>query len=394
MIAFYAVSNLAIFNAVNTKEMYYSNEEADLYIRFVNGTALDLLETVISFSIFKNVYLVNFPTFNKKQGIMGHFPYIRSLFYGRKIQKFVTRYLTITAKDTRYDRMLTLHMDAHAVYFANYFRRFNKKIRIEFLEDGTASYLCTKRYLTNPVKSTLSWKLFLAKKIYEGYYFWRVRNNISDSLYIYYPQGYDHEKGFKPHPLVVQPIGREIMESMAAGIDEPLVMRYDKRHVIYLANPRMAAEPTYDFAYKIIDHIIDVTGHNQLVIKTHSNASTENKEKFAARYESKVFVDRNVYLFESLLYIIRDLEHKIIISRASTAAMLPKLWLNKEPYIILTLRIFPYYGESGDPGGDEYIDLLRSLYSDAKRILVPNTLGELTMMLKECQSEIYNDLYK
>lgn len=393
MIAFYAVSNLAIINAVNTKMMYFEQEKADLYVRFVNGTPINLLGAVMKLGVFEHVYSISFPTINKKQGILGKIPYVRTLFYGRKMQQFVYRYLDVVANDVKYDIMLTLHMDAHAVYFANYFRRSNRKIRIEFFEDGTASYLCTKKYLTSPIQSTLSTIRFLAKKLSECYYYWQIRKNITDRLYIYYPQGYDRDKGFVPLPLTMQSAGLELLQKLAQSIDESLVMRYNRKTIFYLANPKTAAEPTYDFSYSIIEHIMAVANSSSIAIKTHSNASTENKNEFAAEYEDRIFVDRNVYLFEGLIYALHDVEHKIIISRASTASMFPKLWLQKEPYIILTLRLYPYYGESGDPGGDEYIDLLRSLYSKPNRILVPNTLADLELMLRHCLTEIYDDLY-
>lgn len=392
MIAFYAVSNLAIVNAINVKGTYFPQEKTDLYVRYVGGTDLDLVEKAMQSEIFENVYMINMPTINKKKGILGKIPYVRSLFYGKKNQSFVNHYLDILHGDKIYDKMFTLHMDAHAVYFANYFKKRNKRIEICFYEDGNASYLCTKKYLTHSIQSTLSRKAFWAKKIAEAPYYFQVRKNITDKLYIYCADQYNPSKGFRPFPVEVQPDCLHLLQGMGQAVPVEIRLRYQKKMVYYIANPKTKAEPTYDFSYEIIERISKVVGDRQMIIKPHANASTENRNLFGAKYEEKIYVDRNTYFLEGLLSTLSGMDQKIIVSRASAAAMLPKIWLKKEPYILLTLRLFPFYGESGDPGGDEFIELLRSVYSDPSRIMVPNTLGEMELMLKQCVAHIYEEV--
>ncbi|MBQ3131716.1 MAG: hypothetical protein IJC24_03310, partial [Clostridia bacterium] len=202
MIAFYAVSNLAIFNAVNVKEQYYPDTGADLFVRFVNGTTLELVEAVRGSGIFENVFLINIPQIDTRSGFLGKFSSLRILGYGKKYQLFVDRYLDTVVPEKKYDVLLTLHMDSHCLYFADYFRRSNKRIAIEFFEDGTASYLCTKKYLTQrPVRLGESFKAYIGRCIYERPTRRRIRRNITNTLYIYAPEIYDEEMGFVPKKL-------------------------------------------------------------------------------------------------------------------------------------------------------------------------------------------------
>ncbi len=388
MVAFYCASNLGILNAINVKQMYYRDDKADLFIRFVGGTSYALVEAADESRVFENVFCINYPTVDETRGIMKRSSLVRALLNGKKIQEFVNRYLDVLVKDKKYDTFLTLHMDAQAVHYAHYFRRSNKKLRIEFLEDGNASYLRTKKYLTHSIKGDMKWKRFLLKKMSEVCFYWRVRSNVTDRLYIYNPDQYDLKKGFTPMPLKMQTESTAVLERMAKKLDSSLILLYKKKMAVYIANEKTSAEPTYDFAYGIIESIIDVVG-TSLIVKTHSNASTENREHFGEKFESKVYVDREVYLFESLICEIPDWSDKIVVMRASASAMLFKSWFDTEPYVILTFRLFPYYGEHGDPGGDEYVEILQEIYSDPNRIMVPNTMGEFEYMLKKCKKEIY-----
>lgn len=393
MVAFYCVSNLAIFNAINVKQMYYRDDKADLFIRFVGGTSNVLVEEAAESGVFENVFCINYPSVDASRGILRKSPLVRALLNGKKIQEFISRYLDVLVKDKKYDTFLTLHMDAQAVHYAYYFRKNNKKLRIEFLEDGTASYLCTKKYMTHPIPDDMKWARFLLKKMSEAYFYLRVRSNVTKRLYIYSPGQYDLEKGFMPMPLKMQTESKAVLERMAKKIDSSLVLLYKKKMVVYIANAKSRVEPTYDFAYGIIESIIDVVGMS-LIVKTHSNASTENREHFAEKFESKVYVDREVYLFESLFCEIPDWSDKIVVTRASASAMLFKTWFDTEPYVILTFRLFPFYGEHGDPGADEYVEILQGIYSDPNRIMVPNTMGEFEYMLRKCKKEIYKKRIK
>ena len=394
MIAFYAVSNLAIFNALNVKEQYYPDTGADLFVRYVNGTMVELVEWVRNTGVFDNVFTINFPVISTKAEGLGRVKLLRALSQGIKYQRFVSRYLNTMVPGKKYDVLLTLHMDSHCVYFADYFHRNNKKLSIEFFEDGTASYLRSRKFIAlRPIRMQLGFKAYIAKCFYQMPIRIRLRSVISRVLYIYAPEQYDLKKGFRPKKLEIGKTGREILTQIADAIDPTLRMRYEKRPIYYIANAKSRGEPTYDDAYKILDCIIESVGRDKLIIKTHSSASTENKLGFASQFEKVAYVDRNVYLLEGLLSGITDIENKVIIARATTAMILPKLWFNKEPYIILTLRLFPYYGQYGDPGGDEYIEMLRSMYSDPSRIMVPNTLGDLRIMLMQLRMRVYNERY-
>jgi len=395
MIAFYVVSNIALFNAVNVKKQYYPEIKADLLIRFVNGTAQDLVEIVRNLKIFENIYMINYPVVDTRKGCLGKLNKLSVFSYERKQRQFIHRYLDILVPNKIYDVLLSLHMDAHCLYFADYFRKKKKDITLEFFEDGTASYLCTKSYLAyRPMRWSLGLKKYVVKCIGQAPTRMRLRGNITDKLYIYAAEQYDSKKGFLPQKLKMSDTCYTILKTLEKSIDPILQMYYEKRYVYYIANAIAKAEPTYDFAYNILDCIVETLGKNKVIIKTHASASTENKLQFASQYEEVAYIDRNVYLLEGLLLNIPHIEQRVIISRASTAMLLPKLWLNKEPYLIITLRLFPYYGQYGDPGGDDYIDMLKRLYSDPGRILVPNTLGELKTMLRQVQKRIYAERFK
>lgn len=396
-IAFYCVSNLAIINAVNVKLIYFPEEEADLYIRFVNGTDKNLVHFLMDKNIFSNVFCIDIPdiSYDGYDGIIGLISKIkrlRILLTGKLCMKYISNYLDILPSPKIYEILIVMHLDAHAVYYANYFKNNNKRLKIQFIEEGSASYLREKKHMTSSIRAEMSYLRYFGRLLGELPYFFNIKRCITSTLYVYYPEAYDCSLGFCPQKIYMHPITKEFVHELYELMDPVLSIPYRNRPIYYIANPKSFVEPTYDMAYRIIDTIRNVVKTRQIAIKTHSNASTDNKLHFGDPYKKKdgAFIDQEVYIFEFLLAGLGELvSKKIIVSRGSSVAMYAKLMSEQEPYIILTFRLFTWYGRHGDKRGDQYAAMLKKIYQDSSRIMIPNTLGDLEDMVEKCINKIY-----
>ena len=62
--------------------------------------------------------------------------------------------------------------------------------------------------------------------------------------------------------------------------------------------------------------------------------------------------------------------------------MFAKTIFGKEPYIVLTFRLFHQYHERGDENAERYAYDLKKMYTKSEKILIPNTVDEFCDMLK------------
>ena len=79
MVLFYAWTNLVLINMVNTKIAHFDNVEADLIIRCSPTMSQELIGAVKSAEVFRNIYFIDIPRFQKKRGLIGKIPKIRML---------------------------------------------------------------------------------------------------------------------------------------------------------------------------------------------------------------------------------------------------------------------------------------------------------------------------
>ena len=395
MVLFYAWTNVLLLNSVNAKVNFFGEEKADLLIRSNSTLSQNLLDTIKKNGFFRKIYFVDMPRINKKRGILGKIPKLRVLGIKKPMQQFYKRYIMENFTDEPYDKLITGGLWNDILYILPFLYQKNPGIEVEFLEEGERSYEGIKS-LCVPVV-TDNWKRKLVEYYNVGWDKRKYQKNIKNTIYLYRPERYEEDANLKLKKL--PEISREqnnicfmLLDHISDKIDYSMLLRYIKRPVIYFGNYLVPEqEANYDMAYRIIYMIIRKIGQGKLMIKPHTNV-TDHRINFAKKYQGRVYIDRNVYLFESM-YTKMELEHKIFIAKHSTVLSYAKQLFDKEPYLFFTYRLFDYYHEHGDDISDRYVMSLKRLYRNPEKIIVPNSMLEFENKLREVYETNLNDKY-
>ena len=78
-----------------------------------------------------------------------------------------------------------------------------------------------------------------------------------------------------------------------------------------------------------------------------------------------------------------DFSEKVFVSRGSAVMLYMKLIYGKEPYLIFTYKLYKEYKNQGDVNrvGD-LVDMIRNLYNDKSRIMVPDSMSQYEQMVE------------
>ena len=99
-------------------------------------------------------------------------------------------------------------------------------------------------------------------------------------------------------------------------------------------------------------------------------------------YEDRIYVDRNIYIFEALYAQLDNPSDKVLVSCASTATLNPKFMFGEEPYVIFTYRLYNTYRQVGIERDDWIANALLDAYEDKSKVMIPNSMQELKDMIR------------
>ena len=342
MILGYAWSNFTVLNLVNVKLTYFPNEPFDLLIRSNKTLSNSLLEEVEKQKIFSNIYYIPMPQIDKCLGIIGKIPKLRFWSYKRNYKNSMERSLDNTIKHQIYDLFIVPGFWSDTLYVIDYIFKQNRHLKIQLVEEGERSYEDFSNLTVSDVNHSVKEKII--SYYMHGKYRKKYLHYLSNELYLYNPSIYEEEKittKMLPALIEANTCCLNLLQH-SAHLEDSHILQYVKKDYIYLAGGIVKGyEDNYNQTYKIINTLIETVGKSNVIIKTHSN-STDHRLHFAEQWNSRVFIDREVYIFEALCSTIA-LENKVIISRGSSVAMNVKALFNMEPYVILTYRLYPYY---------------------------------------------------
>lgn len=382
MIFCYAWTNLLIINMVNVKLNFYKNEKADLIIKSSKSIDENIVSLIEKSHIFENVFYDEYTSFRPKKKKKHFFE------YRKKYADFYERFVLSIGAVEKYDKVLIAGFWNDGLYMMNALWKHGNKFDIEFVEEGEMSYEEEKRLFRAFLGSNKTQRIFQFLNT-----FWirkRFKRAFSKCIYLYSPERKETTKWtLMKIPAINE--NNEIMNiirNLYEGLPDSQKIVYKKHDVIFIANSLDIAkyENSYNYAYGHIDTILDAIGSRNVLIKAHGSV-TDSREKFALEYEKEIFVDREVYIFECL-FCNECMEDKILIGKNSALLMHPASMFGQEPYIILLYKLYPWYRNYGDEIVDEYVDSLRTVYKHPERIIVPRSVLEFKLRLKEIYGEL------
>lgn len=385
MIACFAWTNLQILNVTNTRVNVYGDEKADLYVRMGRHISKELVGAVRASGVYENVYTFDPISLDYKNMKLGKIPHFRVLLLRGAFTRAYNSLLENTAPRKKYSRVLMAWFYAENAFVINYFAKHTDRLDITLVDEGTGSYCYKKKELAFPMFMAAHWKDRLRRLLTEGAIVKRLGKRI-DTICLYHPEYCQPDIDYKKVklPQITQegnPILYGILRACAAALDETSFIRYNKRKYIYFSLFSQEGKEFDETSVKILDTMVEASFHQQAVAKIHTG-NTAHATNFAKSYEDRIYVDRNVYIFEALYAHLDDPKDKVLVSCASTATLNPKFMFGYEPYVIFTYRLYKTYRQIGVERDDWIANALIDAYEDKSRVMIPNSMDELHSMIK------------
>lgn len=147
---------------------------------------------------------------------------------------------------------------------------------------------------------------------------------------------------------------------------------YKEHRVIYLSQPNDNCAPDVDeLEIKMLGAIKNIL--NNILIRPHPRQNADAFEGYS------VDIYRNCW---ELICIDQISSEHILIGCFSTSQIMPKLIVDKEPYLIFTYRLFSrMFTEKQLKEFEDFIQFIRTKYRNRNKIFVVNTINELVEYL-------------
>lgn len=145
---------------------------------------------------------------------------------------------------------------------------------------------------------------------------------------------------------------------------------------IYLDQPIKEITNNPDYVQterKIVEILTKELGSN-LSVRIHP------REKYKSLYDGLAIND-NTQMWE-ILCCEENMNEKVLISSFSTAQFTPKLFFNKEPWVVFTIKMYEdYFEKKTIINAEKLIKLLRDKYTKKDKVIVVNNMTELKNIL-------------
>lgn len=343
--------------------------KADLYILNQFKQADKVANRIQKENIFEKIIVVD--DMGIKDRYLSHKNFVDSRL------KLATTYLhvkeiaeSILIPDTHYDEMYvsTQTYVPRLIYF--YLIKKKENTNLVYFDDGEGSYDNDKAFVPKLSDRWIRLLLF-GKKSCE-----RVKTK-----YLYSPELY-----FRLHP---QRVGEDVRKIPCIWRDEDAKKLLER--IFSLSDETKISEPVIfidtlrdslsvsmnemvDSALKILSSRF---GKDRIIIKKHPR-------DFDNRDEGYKYYQHNGIPFEAVCAQI-DIGKKLMVVIRSTAAVMPKLLLEEEPYVIMLYKMIE--GSEKDERGDLFFEACAEEYSLPNRFFIPTTLDEFKDIMNEIKVE-------
>ena len=337
---------LQILNAINLHENSFSTYRGDMFIYDQFGKAKEIADKLRNVDIFDNVYLIK--RYKEYSGVLQKIATIkRMLFPYLTIKKYLSGKNEIKKRKYNYAVLSFITTFSITVFGIS-----KKRVFIQ-LEDGIGTYIgnILNDYTTGLFKKVISITSY---------------NTIlrPEKVCVYNPQVY---KGNIPVLCLKNCLSKEVSEKVEYVFEYNQNQIYKDSKMIYLSQP-----------------LYDVKGFNEkkqceinLVLEKYRQ---EILVRMHPREQKNMFVHYNIDTVKNLweLECIHQIDDdNILISGFSTAQLMPKILMNKEPYVVFLYKLViedvnnEYWKEIKN-----FIDEFKGFYSNPDKIYIPETVSE------------------
>ena len=365
-LAFYGWTDYLLLNLVNAKESHHPNEPADLFIFKLNRVSAELIEAIRKNCVFDNIYVLQ--PYNQID-LTSSKDKIMRLLSGRKYYRFYAQQIESFIGDTKYHAFFTGAFWSETLHILRYLFKANHKMAINFVEEGTASYLDNKLLQRCIPRGGIREIIFRYMHYAKSYK--RACKGLN-KIYVYSRQ----LKASSDNVLLLYPINetvktKQILRDVSEGIE---IQPYINSKFYYCVSPI----DTYEENQVILTYI----NSSELLIIPHPDIIGEK-----TIYKEGLYVKTSPILIEAIFSRV-DIKDKVLISKDSSVLMTPKLLFNIEPYVIMTYRLYTNYKTQGNMRADLLFKQINEIYSDNSRVFVPKTLDELKAIITNLSEDL------
>lgn len=386
MIACYAWTDTQILNLVQIKEFYYGEESADLFICKLDRLSIELINEVENYRLFDNIYVVDPVQYSFKFSCLEKVPFILGVKSTINRKKYYNNIYSNIIGNKVYKTILTAGFWGDSLFLLKYLLYNNKNIKIQLIEEGALSYCAPIKRLckAKPLGCQITWKDRVSARIIEililGRSYLNLKNKIT-KFFVHEPlavhEEFVHIKTRIPKVDFKQDICSNILKNIGEKIDIKLI---DKNDIFFFPTPLIDGyEDNRITTYEILDTVVDVLQGKQLLVKLHPSM-IKNELDFGKKYKRTAYFDKTSYPFEVLARNV-DLSNKILISRNTSCLLMAKYMFGYEPIIVYTYKLYDRYKKDGEPDLERYVKGLKALYNSPEKIMVPENMRELYIML-------------
>lgn len=333
--------------------------EADIFIFGMFKDYLTVAKRVKQTGIFSNVYVVNPKKYRNIQKLealiqMVNARYIVNSFFSEEIS-----YQYYYSSSRAHIKNILLH---------ELIRR-NKSLKIIIYDDGMGTYDRSSHVLnTSKLRKTaeriIGWDMYTPGRI---------------SFSVYEPALFE-----KPDGLLNCPVSQMPKPDVSGQTGETIkkifnvTQESEIREKVIIFEPLRGLDRERDEKLKTIDkcyeYAVDVFGRKNVVIKPHPLSTKVT--------ESHTNIYRNTSIPMEALYAgMEELDHRILITYASSAVYTPKIFFDAEPWVINLFRIVDNHHGSVSEWEEPY-HKFKSIYRTPSKIMAPKTIDEFEECIK------------
>lgn len=303
MIAFIAWTPLHIINIINTKQSYYNNKEADLYIYDEFSGAKEIYQNILKEDIFQNIYLID----HKKIG--------NKVISKLNVLLNINRMVKIDKK-LNYEEIFTQGGNYFLKILYGQTKKNNPNVKLNYIEDGLATYLnLSLLNISEKRKKIMNrlnpYSIFLAE----------IKN-----YYLYNPSLTNIEQGLHLKKLPVIKQGTKTHEVLKRIFNLSINKKSMENTVLFLDQPLQSDGYSINEDL-VLDYIKDCTPDKDIIVKLHPRTHID-------RYGKDIKVLQTNLPLE-LCFLAYNLKDTIIISCLSTAAFTPQMIFGLDNKVIL-----------------------------------------------------------
>ena len=391
-IAFVAITNLNILNALAIKMEYFPNDECDLFVCHASGISKTMLSTISNSGLMSHVYPIsNADTernvHQQRWGIKKVAVFLRQHMDGLKVvQRFIDALVL-----PQYDYIIAAYLSSTLLPVLWAITKKSSRAHIQFYEEGNFVYGRGISALTKTISvAPESKKKHMLRACFEYPYLRLLRKKIKKIIYLHLPNyPFDSLKGYsiKPiPPFTACDPDNHVFGSLTSYVDTEQLSGYNVAPAIFITQALYGEPASLRARYsQSIVSCLSFFGSQRMILKMHPSAGFHTTHDYMY-LDDYTYVDRtNFYPLEFLFHEIEDMDHRVLISSLSAALLNPKLMFDKEPYLVFLFQMFEFDSLEAYSNMKKTVDSLRETYREPSKVICVQNMFELRGVLYEIE---------